>query len=642
VDTLLVALASFVGFIIAYNTYGRWLAKKIFKLDDNVPPPSVELRDDVDYCPSKKEILFGHHFTSIAGTGPIVGPAIAVFWGWLPALIWVLVGSVFIGAVHDFGSLVVSMRNKGQSVGDIAGNLISPRARMLFLSVLFFALSIVLGIFGLVIAVIFSIYPEAVISVWIEIPLAVAIGYWAYKKQRSILIPSLLALGVMYGAIWVGTMYPVKMPLPLFGLAKDGTHTLMNAVFIWTVILFVYCFIASILPVWSLLQPRDFINSHELQLAMVLLVAGLSVAALSGEANLFSSAPAIAAEAPSGAPAMFPFLFIVVACGAVSGFHSMVGSGTSAKQISKESDAQIVGYGAMLLEGALAVIVILSCTAGVGMGLYNREDIKGGPAYRYVETISAETGVQITGAEAWKTKYSGDWASFSLGKKVGAFIDGGGNFLSALGIPLKLAIGIMAVLAASFAATTLDTATRLQRYVVQEIGRAVNSSFLSNKYAATSVAVAFGLGVASIPGPAGVGSGGLIIWPIFGATNQLLACLALLVVVMYAHRKNLPIWFAAIPAAFMLVIPAWGMFDLMFGASGWLAKGLAAWSAAMAQGGGAWSALKAGFNNFLLFGVGLCVFILQAWLLIEAAMVWNKAKGAYPDIDATLEPVGAE
>ena len=199
--TLAVAVISFFAFIVAYNTYGRWLSKKIFQIDADAVVPAHELRDDVDFVPTKRQVLFGHHFTSIAGTGPIVGPAIAVFWGWLPALLWVVFGSIFVGAVHDFGSLFVSLRNRGQTIGEVAGRLINPRAKLLFLFILFFALTIVLAIFGLVIASIFKDYPESVLSVWIAMPLAMLIGYWVFKKNGSLLLPSLVALAILYLSI---------------------------------------------------------------------------------------------------------------------------------------------------------------------------------------------------------------------------------------------------------------------------------------------------------------------------------------------------------------------------------------------------------------------------------------------------------
>ena len=221
-NTLIIAVLSFVGFIVAYHTYGKWLARKIFGLDTHATVPSEELRDDVDYVPTKKEIIFGHHFTSIAGTGPIVGPAIAVFWGWLPALLWVVLGSIFIGAVHDFGALVVSLRNRGQSIGEVAGRMIAPRAKFLFLFVLFAGLTIVLAIFGLVIALIFSYYPESVLSVWVEIPLAIVIGLWIYRRGGNILWPSIIALGVMYIAMGLGAyVLPIDLGqwlgIPLLG-----------------------------------------------------------------------------------------------------------------------------------------------------------------------------------------------------------------------------------------------------------------------------------------------------------------------------------------------------------------------------------------------------------------------------------------
>ena len=524
-NTLIIAVLSFIGFIVAYHTYGKWLARKIFGLDSEATVPSQELRDDVDYVPTKKEVIFGHHFTSIAGTGPIVGPAIAVFWGWLPALLWVILGSVFIGAVHDFGALVVSLRNRGQSVGEVAGRMIGPRSKFLFLFVLFIGLTIVLAIFGLVIALIFSYYPESVLSVWIEIPIAIAIGIWIYRIGGNILIPSIIALGIMYIGMAVGAYL---LPIDLgqwFGIPLLG-QTYLNVVVIWTLVLFVYCFIASVLPVWTLLQPRDFINSHELVLALLLLVLGLAVAGFTGRADLTASAPAVASDIPPDAPPIWPFLFITIACGAVSGFHCMVSSGTSSKQVASESDAQYVGYGAMLLEGGLAVIVILACCAGIGMGIFNRTGT--GANYRFEPIVMAESATPVTNQDAWKTRYAtsttvtnpdgttrvvGGWASHNLKAKVSAFVDGGGNFLASLGIPLKMGIAIMAVLVASFAATTLDTATRLQRYVIFELAQTVNIKPLTNRYIATAFALVLAAAVALLQGTSGPGSGGLTLWP---------------------------------------------------------------------------------------------------------------------------------
>ncbi len=589
-STLLIAIAAFAGFFIAYHTYGRWLARKIFQLDPKAPVPSCQLRDDIDYVPTKKEVIFGHHFTSIAGTGPIVGPAIAVFWGWLPALLWVIFGCIFIGALHDFGALVVSLRNRGQTVGEIAGRIITPRARVLFLLILFFTLTVVLAIFGLVIAIIFQSYPESVLSVWVAMPLAVLIGFWVNRWGGSLLYPSLLGIFVLYLAVVVGAYWlPVSLPAD-------------KAVVIWTVVLMAYCFLASVLPVWMLLQPRDFINSHQLVVALFLLVVGIFVAGISGKADMVASAPAIAPKEslPIGALPILPFLFITIACGAVSGFHCLVSSGTSSKQVSNEMDAQYVGYGAMLLEGVLAVIVILACCAGVGMGKFEK-NAEG----QYV-AVAADPDVQYA---AWRQHYKTGmhWNEFKLRDKVGAFIEGGANFLSAIGLPLKLGIAMIAVLVASFAATTLDTATRLQRYVIQELAGTLHIRPLTNKYLATGLAVTLGGMLAMIPAKAGgaVGTGGLILWPLFGATNQMLAGLAFLVTLFYLWRRNKPIWFIIGPTLIMLVLPIWGLTYQMFHPEfGWLAS-----------------------KNYLLLGIGLVVLGVQIWIVIEGLVIWRAARG---------------
>ncbi len=603
--TLLIAVGAFVGYVVAYHTYGRWLSKKIFNLDASATVPSRELEDGVDFVPTRKEVIFGHHFTSIAGTGPIVGPAIAVFWGWLPALLWVLLGSIFIGAVHDFGALVVSLRNRGQTVGEVAGRLISRRARVLFLVILAMALTVVLAIFGLVIASIFSEYPESVLPVWISLPIAVVIGIRVYRRGGGLLLPSLLALLVMYAAVWVGAYHlPIDIE-SILGVTRLGPFP--NAVMIWTIVLLIYCFVASVLPVWVLLQPRDYINSHQLVLALGLLLLGVVVSGSTGQADLLASAPAISDDIPVDAPPIWPFLFITIACGAVSGFHCLVSSGTTSKQLQNETDAQYVGYGAMLLEGGLAVIVILACCAGVGMGKFARAGQ--GAEYTYTPVMVTVDGseTQLTGQSAWRTRYDPErgWGAFKLGAKVGAFIEGGANFLAALGLPLKLGIGLIAVLVASFAATTLDTATRLQRYVLQELAGTFRIAPLTNKYAATALAVGLGGLVAMIPaGKLGPGSGGLILWPLFGAINQLLAGLAFMVTAFYLWRRNKPVVFVVVPMIVMLIMPAWAMLWNIFHDGGWLDAG-----------------------DTLLLVFGAATLLVQSWMMVEGILLWPKVRG---------------
>ena len=609
--TLSIALGSFVAFILAYHTYGRWLSVKIFRIDDTATVPSHELRDNVDFIPTQRQVLFGHHFTSIAGTGPIVGPAIAVFWGWLPALLWVVLGSIFVGAVHDFGALMVSLRNRGQTIGEVAGRLINPRARLLFLLILFFALTVVLAIFGLVIAIIFSLYPESVLSVWVAMPLAVTIGIYVYRNQTaSLLLPSLVALGILYASVYLGVYYcPITLPASL--------HIAGSPIVTWTIVLMIYCFIASVLPVWLLLQPRDYINSHQLVVALTLLVTGLAVAGLTGKADLSQSTPAIVAQAdiPADAPPIMPFLFITIACGACSGFHCVVSSGTTSKQIAGEADAQFIGYGSMLMEGALAVLVILACCAGVGMGRFEKD-----AAGTLVPIVDA-SGARLIGEAAWRSRYSveGGWGNFKLPQTVGAFVEGGANFVGSLGIPLELSIGIIAVLVACFAATTLDTATRLQRYVVQELGASFHIKPLTNKYGATLLAVVLGTLVAMIPNASGeYGKGGLILWPLFGATNQLLAGLAFMVLIFFLARRGRSVKFAVIPVLMMTVIPAYALGWNMFRQGGWL---------------------NSEQPNYLLTGFGVTILGLQAWMVAECLMLLPRVKGvledALPPLDRT-------
>jgi carbon starvation protein len=597
-QTLLIALGSFVAYIIAYHTYGRWLSRKIFKLDPINKAPSISMADGEDFVPTSKGVVFGHHFTSIAGTGPIVGPALAVIWGWLPAMLWVLFGSIFIGAVHDFAALVVSMRNKGQTLGDISGRVLAPRTRILFLSILFMALTIVLAIFGLVIANVFRMFPASIFPCLVQTPIAVAIGILLHRKGISLLVPSIMALAVMYLSVVYGDS----------GFLHTFNSNLAAwPVIAWVVVLLVYSYIASVLPVWVLLQPRDYINALQLLSALGLVVVGLVVAGFFGfgasgaeKQSLEIVAPMlrIGEQAPLGAPWIFPFLFVTIACGAISGFHCLVSSGTSSKQLKCETDAQFVGYGSMLTEGFLAVLVILACVAGIGLGV---PELINGKA----------TGTILTGEAAYLANYS-EWGTASKGA-IAAFVSGSGNFVQALGLGAAFATALMGVFVASFAATTMDTACRLQRYVTQELAATIGIKALTNKHVATIFAVILAALIAAMP-PDGqpyttqnMGKGGLLLWPLFGATNQLLGGLAFLVILFWMWRRNLPIWFVAVPAVFMLILPAIAMISQLF-------VGDAAW-------------LTGKNPNYLLAAIGVLTLALEAWILVEAAKAWPKAKG---------------
>jgi len=469
--------------------------------------------------------VFGHHFTSIAGTGPIVGPAIAIIWGWVPAVIWVFVGSVFIGAIHDFGSLIISMRNQGKSISDFTSKYINNRTKIFFFVVVFLALWVVISIFGLVIAVIFSMYPESVIPVWLQIPIAVYLGHLFYKKGKSLTLWSFFAVATMYLTIIIGYYFPIQMPT-ILGMPATGS---------WTVILLIYAFIASVLPITTLLQPRDYINSHQLVVAMTLMVFGVITSALWG--NLELVAPAVQAN-PSAAPPMLPFLFITIACGAISGFHCLVSSGTSSKQVKSENDSVFVGVGSMLTEGALATLVIIAVAGGIGLGYTNAD------------------GQNLLGITAWSAHYSSWTAMSGLTAKIAAFVDGSANMIQNIGIPKGIAIGIMGVFVASFAGTTLDTATRIQRYVFTEMMVGFNVNIFKNRYLTTAIVVLSGLVLAFVSGADGKGA--LKLWPLFGAINQTLGALALIVITIYLKKQGGWKWvFSGIPGLFMIIITFW-------------------------------------------------------------------------------------
>lgn len=566
---LLIMVVTFIGYIVIYQLYGRYVGRKIFALSASARTPSVELEDGIDYVPTKKEIIFGHHFTSIAGTGPIVGPAIAIIWGWVPALLWVFVGSVVMGAVHDFGALIISMRNQGKSISDYTSKYINNRTRFLFFLIVFLELWIVIAIFGLVIAIIFAMYPQSVMAVWVEVPIAMGLGYLVYKKNKSVLGLSIWAVALMYLFVFLGPYMPIKMAT-IAGIPPTG---------VWTIILLIYAFAASVLPVTALLQPRDFINSHQLVIAMSLLVLGVLAASFGGKLEVV--APAVQMT-PEKAPAMWPFLFITIACGAISGFHALVSSGTSAKQVRSENDALFVGYGSMLMEGALATLVIVAVAAGIGMG------------------YTTKSGETLTGIAAWTAHYSSWAAAAGLGSKISAFVDGAANMIMAVGLSKQVTLAIMAVFVASFAGTTLDTATRIQRYVLSELFVSLKLDFLTGKYIATAIAVGSALVLAFATGASGKGA--LKLWPLFGAVNQTLAALALIVITVYLKARGGLKWMVAgIPAVFMAVMTLWAAIlnQVQFGGS----------------------------HNMLLQVINIIIIAIAAWIVFEGLVKFFQTDG---------------
>ncbi|NHZ73024.1 MAG: carbon starvation protein A [Nitrospirae bacterium] len=576
----LVTALCFVGYFFGYIFYSRFLARRLFELDPAAVTPSHELRDDVDYVPTNRFVLFGHHWASITGLSPMLGPAVAVIWGWLPAMLWVLFGALFVGCVHDFGSLVVSMRAKGMSVGKVTEGIIGKRAKTLFHLIIFFGIALAMGVFVYVIAVMFSIsdawdpqqpmadpssFPTAVFPSGVLIVLAMIMGFLLYKKKFPLMPTTAVGFVLMLAAVWGGLRFPL--------LWMDRSTWPGQTV--WIVILLVYSFVASVLPVWSLLQARDFLNSLLLYLGLVLCYLGV-----------FVWRPEFAAPAfrphPEGAPSFYPFVFIIIACGAASGFHSLVASGTTAKQIDKETDARFIGFGGMVGESLLGLLAVLACTAG----------------------ILGTDGYQPS--EVWADTYR-DWGSMqSLGRQVGVFITGAAQFIEKLGVAdHRLATAFIAVVVVSFALTTLDSATRLLRFNISEIGETLHLRILDNRFVSSILAVVVIAFFAFYK--IGGRPAGLALWRLFGTTNQLLAGLALLVVTLYLVQRGKSPWFTGVPMLFMAVSTILAMFS-----------NLRDFWAQVGEGGGP------------LFAVGLILLVLAIWLMIEGVVALARFRKQEP------------
>lgn len=489
---------------LGYFIYSKFIAQKIYQLDPDFKTPAHEFEDGVDYVPTNRFVLWGHHFTSVAGAAPIVGPAIAVIWGWAPAFMWVVFGTIFFAGIHDFGAIWASVRNKAKSVGALTGDVVGKRARSIFMIVIFLVLLMVNAVFAVVIAGLMMNFSSAVVPVWGAILVALIIGQLIYRRVMSLPVVSVLGVIALYALIFIGPSVPIQMPSEVAGMSGNA---------VWILILFAYAAIASLLPVWMLLQPRDYINGLQLFIGLLVLYGALVLL------NPTLVAPAFNSDVPAGTPSLIPLLFVTIACGAISGFHGLVSSGTTSKQLNKETDARFVGYFGAVGEGMLALAAILAATAGFA-------------------TLGD-----------WQAMYS----AFGQGG-VNAFVEGGAYIIhNGLGLPEVTAVTLLTVMAALFAGTTMDTGLRLQRYIFQEWGDIYQQPWMKKPAIATGLAVgsclllAFGAGGAD-------GSGGLIIWPLFGTTNQLLAGLTLLVITVMLVRLKRPMWYTLAPLCFLLVM----------------------------------------------------------------------------------------
>ena len=523
-NSLYLAIIGLAFLGLGYRFYASYISRKIYCLQNFTGEvPAKEFEDGIDFVPTKKSILFGHHFTSIAGAAPIIGPCIAAFWGWLPAMLWIVLGTIFMGAVHDFGALVVSVREKGKTIAEITGTIISKRVKIIFLIFVMMLSWLVLAVFAMAIAGLFVSIPTAVLPVNIEILIALVVGFLLYRRKVDALIPSIVALSLLYIFVYIGTFTPLSFDF--IGLDKSSQSTL------WIILLFIYSGIASLLPVWLLLQPRDYINSHQLVVGLALIFIGIGIAQPIVEAPMIR-------PSGEGVPGIFPLLFVTIACGAISGYHGLIASGTTSKQIANIQDTKMIGYGSMLGEGTLALASTIAAVAGIS--LVTNCNL---PSIGVVEDLN------------WNIYYD-TWAHAATNKAT-AFVLGGGALIESLGIDPTLAKTIVAVLVISFAATTLDTATRIQRFILTEVGQTLDISFLKNRYGATFIAIipALALTLWNIQDPVSgdLTKAGWVLWPIFGATNQMLASLILMMLSIYFWRLNKPVLPLMIPFIFVTI-----------------------------------------------------------------------------------------
>ena len=570
-NSIWLATTALLIFFLGYRFYSKFIAEKIYQLDADYTTPAHELEDGRDFVPTNKWVVLGHHFTSVAGAAPIVGPAIAIYWGWLPAILWVALGTVFAAGVHDFGTLVLSVRHKGRSIGTLADSLIGKRGRILFLFIILILVLMINAVFAWVISNLFISFPASVLSIFIQIPLAVWIGYYTYKQSGSMLWPSVTVLAIMYGTAVIASYLPALQinlvryaggpeAITWFGLTGNSM-----AFLVWIIVLMVYVYIASVLPVWKLLQPRDFINAEQLLLGLGILYLGMAVMAPDVTAPMTNS--------QATDVSWFPLLFITIACGAVSGFHGLVSSGTTSKQLDKDTDARFVGYLGAVGEGALAIITVLS-----------------------IATF-------FSSSQAFAETYSSFSAAGANG--LNAFIQGAGQLATGLWIPAEAARTIIAVIVVSFAATTLDSSVRLMRYIISELGEVYQVKQLTNIHVATSIAVVSSAALVLLPeGPRGLGSGGYLLWPLFGTSNQLLAGISFLLITIWLRKKGRPIIYTLIPMIFLLFMTIWAMIQqVVFD----------------------WSGFGESDADILLFVLGAIILGFTIWILLEAGnLLFNK------------------
>ncbi len=501
-NTLIIASILLLWLFLGYKFYGNFIEKRVVKPDSSRLTPAQEFRDGIDYSPAKKAMLFGHHFSSIAGAGPIIGPLLGVlYFGWLGALLWVALGSIFLGAVHDFTSLMTSVQNKGRSLADISEKTLGLRTKIIFSIFIWFALALVIAIFAVVAAKTLVSQPEIVIPTFGLIFIAMVFGWLIYKKGVRVPIATVISLLILFILIYVGSLIPVELPTKFFGL---------SAQMFWFTVLIIYSFFASSLPIWLLLQPRDYISTWILFLGLGLGYLGMIIAVPK------VNAPAFVSFSSKGGP-LWPMLFVIIACGAISGFHSIVASGTTAKQLPDELSGKMIGFGGMVTEAVLAGLVIFIASSAL---IWDPSGAESAFGFQYLMN--------------------------TVGDPIRAFATGYGKFVSSIpGMTVVLGSFFGMVMLNAFVLTTLDTGTRLGRFIFSELlGR--KKAIFRNRWISSGFILVFA-------GILGATEGYKAIWPIFGASNQLVAALALVVVSSYLVSIKRPKAFTIYPAIFMLV-----------------------------------------------------------------------------------------
>ena len=489
-NSVVLILLTIVIFVVAYLTYGRYLAKT-WGIDPSRKTPAHELEDGVDYCPAKTPVLMGHHFSSIAGAGPINGPIQAAFFGWLPCFLWIIIGGIFFGAVQDFGSIFVSIRHQGKSLGEVIEENIGRKSRVLFTVFAWLVLLLVIAAFADIVANSFTgsaANGSVATASMLFIPLAIAFGFCVYRKNAPMVVASIVGVLLLAACVALGLAFPIELPKTF-----------------WIIFVFVYIMVASVTPVWILLQPRDYLSSFLLYFMIIAAVIGI-----------FGAHPVVSVPAfigfKVGSNYMFPTLFITIACGAISGFHSLIGSGTTSKQLDNEKDALMVGYGSMLIECVLAVVSLIA-----------------------VATLTTDGQFAAAGYASptvvFATAISGFFATIGLSESA-----------------VNATFTIIALAVSCFCLTSLDTATRLGRFMFQELfadSETGKKLKLDNMYVATAITAVLGF-VLCLAGYAKV-------WPLFGACNQLVAVPAFLAIGTYLKKQGKNNKMLYIPIVFMSV-----------------------------------------------------------------------------------------